>query len=151
MPNIDFTITLEGANVVSRKFINVAKNIKNFRPAMKKIGKTFLAGTKNQFAKQGTEFGARWQPLKTATRQQKAKQGTLAQGPLVRTGEMRRSFKSTPKKNEVRISNPTSYYPYHQLGTNKIPSRPMLGINDKYKNIVQKIAHEYINKVISSF
>ena len=57
--------------------------------------------------------------------------------PLVATGAMRNSFRRTATTLGVLIDNKQPYFPYHQLGTRKMPQRRILGVNEEVVGIVR--------------
>lgn len=65
---------------------------------------------------------------------------------LVKTGRMRRGFQESVNSKRAVISNKVSYFKYHQRGTNSIPRRRMLGINNEDERRIQKIFQAYIMK-----
>jgi len=132
---------------VRARLDKIMKGTADFSEPLKKCGKEAIFITGRNFDSRGQDFGG-WQPLSPITIAAKIKLG-FPLAPLVATGEMKRSFKVLERnKTRVVIGNQTKYYPYHQVGTGKIPQRRMLGASDKVKDMVLKTFTEHIKKLL---
>lgn len=96
-----------------------------------------------QFAQQG--FPRRWAPLSPAYA---ARRGA---GPLlIVTGEMAAGFSYTVRaaslvvSNDVRHGGTTPIWRYHQLGTSKMPARPMLQLQAADRQQFVEYVHEWL-------
>ena len=123
-----------------------------------KIADFYKNAVMENFASRGARFGKPWAPLKPETIQRKIREGFLSL-PLVRTGEMQRSFKYEIKTKSVSpgttgrvttgylaITNPTSYFPYHQLGTYTIPQRVMLRVQKSDRDTILVSMREILKR-----
>jgi phage gpG-like protein len=68
-----------------------------------------------------------WAPLKPATEERKARMGYPLNAPLLATGEMRDSITHEVHEAEAVIGSTDPKMVYHELGTSKIPPRPVMG------------------------
>jgi len=129
-------ITFELQNKTELKiFLDKAKNIfTDFTVPLKQVESMQNKETKNNFASSGGNFGG-WKPRKK----------NYPWAILNKSGKMKSAF-NTQKltKNTLEIGNKTKYYPYHQLGTAKLPQRQMLGWTDKMIESTEKIFEKYI-------
>ena len=77
----------------------------------------------------------------------KRKQGYSAD-PLVRKGDMQKSFKSLAKIDSATIWNSIAYAKYHQSNRprRKIPRRVMMKLGNDQKAMVVKIIHTHFIK-----
>jgi HK97 gp10 family phage protein len=69
-----------------------------------------------------------WEQLADSTEDEKARLGAPADAPLERFGDLKKSFRSTlVSSEEVIIGSTDPVMTYHELGTSKMPPRPVLG------------------------
>ena len=68
-----------------------------------------------------------WAPLADSTEAEKARLGYPADAPLLRTGELRDSISSEVKGLEAVVGSSDDVMVYHELGTDRMPPRPVLG------------------------
>ena len=92
------------------------------------MGQYFLDKAESGFRKEVDPYGKKWQPLSSATIDQKQRLGYPLKI-LTRTGTMRSSVRYQVKKKSVQIVIDTSYATFHQTGTRKIPKRQILPEN----------------------
>lgn len=84
------------------------------------------AGMIGQYQKAVGPYPA-WQELADSTEEEKARSGYSLEAPLLRTGEMQKSIEYTAERNEAAVGSNDQNMIYHELGTEKIPPRPVLG------------------------
>ena len=70
---------------------------------------------------------SKWQDLADSTEAEKARLGYSVDAPLLRTGEMKNSIERTVHGYEAAVGSNDKNMIYHELGTSKIPPRPVLG------------------------
>lgn len=129
--------SLEGEKQLVRNFRGVKKAVKNWKPAMKKIGIDLTNCFSGPvFETRGREIGEPW-----AKRKDK-----LSHPILEKTGKMRKSFKYKTGKDSVEIYNITDYFKYHQsrMPRRKIPRRIMMKLDNKRKVNIMKKLHTYL-------
>lgn len=93
------------------------------------------------FATEGAAGGRKWKPLSAQYERIKARLYP-GRGILEATGKMSRSFRYQTRRslgmNVLRVYNIDPKFPYHQLGTPRMPARPMLRANQRVREIVEK-------------
>ncbi|KAF1004376.1 MAG: hypothetical protein GAK28_04083 [Luteibacter sp.] len=68
-----------------------------------------------------------WAPLADSTEDQKARMGYPAESPLLATGDMQKSITHEVQGLEAVIGTPDEKALYHELGTPRMPPRPVFG------------------------
>lgn len=130
---LNVSIKMEGGEAVAAMLGKLGLDMKDLRGAMHDVGTnatTFFSG--NVFASRGSVIGERWAPLNARYAVHKARRWP-GRPPLVRTGLMQRSFRSTASSMHVTITNAAPYFRYHQSAEarHKIPRRVMLKLTDR--------------------
>lgn len=146
---MSLSISVNGATRVVEKIDGLEKLFANPRPALEDIGDLIVSETDKQFETSGSRFGKKWKKLKRATQIQKAKLGYGSKGILERTGELRYGFKKDVARYKVTVSNPITYYKYHQLGMGYNPKRVMLDAPEKVKQDIIEILNKAIRGIIA--
>lgn len=139
-------------------YSNAIKSIDNFSQPLKETRKMQLKEIDEAFKVSGKNIiGKQWTRLKPATIKEKLKAGYQT-NILVRTGRMRRSFKTIKfSKNNLQITSVgVPYFRKHQLGVSgstfspRIPRRQMLGHSKKMIDKTLDIFTKYIIKTIKN-
>jgi len=145
-------VKITGNEQLIAKLRRLNLGLLDFTEPLKAIGEELKSYYSNQvFASQGGVLGVRWPTLAASTMLYKAKHyAQYATVPLIRTGTMKDNFKSTVTPRTLAITNPTPYFVYHQSSAarTKIPYRPMMGINQDAKEIVERILRADIQALI---
>lgn len=68
-----------------------------------------------------------WAPLAESTEAEKARLGYPSDAPLLRTGDMRDGISHQVEGLEALIGSPDQTMVWHELGTSKMPPRPVMG------------------------
>lgn len=69
-----------------------------------------------------------WAQLAESTEDEKARLGAPADAPLLRWGDLQKSFRSTlVSDDEVIVGSTDPVMEYHEFGTSKMPPRPVIG------------------------
>lgn len=141
----EFTIMLTGGSKLKTKLATL--EALDLKPEFIQIGeylKDYYSG--EGFLSQGQVFGKPWPPLKNSAGKSKSFVGQ----PLERTGTMRNAFEFDAKEMEVKISNPTPYFPFHQSSAPRrvLPRRVMLGFNGTIKGKARGILKLGIKRII---
>jgi len=149
MPNLEITFSIEGETQLIRRLQDIDKDLKNWTPEFKRIGDLLLKTFKHNFQTQGNTIGEPWQRLAPSTIEQKKRKG-YPLTPLIGTGKMRDSFHAEVGGFHVEISNPMSYFPYHQSRRprRKLPRRVMMKIDEKRKQLIGKIFIEAVQTTL---
>jgi phage gpG-like protein len=144
------TITIEGANRISIDLGKLAAQLSDLSPAMKESG-DYLTGfySGEVFASRGGVIGKPWPSLTPSYAVWKAEQFP-GRPPLIRTGEMNRSFKYEFGAVHARIFNTAKYFDAHQQGTRRVPARVMMALDLQRARRVQTIINNYVAKKVSA-
>ncbi len=68
-----------------------------------------------------------WAPLAQSTEEEKARLGYPADAPLLRKGDLQKSFSHSVEGLEAVVGSTDPVMVYHEFGTSKMPPRPVLG------------------------
>ena len=111
---------------LQRQFQRYEKTIGDFRPFFDNEGRNILQ-SEFQRAFETRGFG-QWAPLRERTLSNKRRLGQPSD-PLVATGELKRSLTSLEgivrTKFTLTFRSPVPYSIYHELGTQRMPARPV--------------------------
>jgi phage gpG-like protein len=142
---------IEGTTQLSRRLEGLNANTKNLTVPFRKSADTLVRTfSRDVFSTQGAVIGAKWKRLSPYTVAQKARLGYTS-GPLIRTGNMQRSFRSIVASDQAVVYNTAKYFPYHQSNKqrNKIPRRQMMKLGETQKQQVVKIFQRYLQEQIA--
>lgn len=149
---LSVTIKISGDKETIAKLGKLGQSFMSFQMAMREIGKELPAYFAGQvYVSQGGALGEKWEPLKQATKNRKAKMYPGAQ-PLVATGTMQKSFDAEyPDANSVMIGNTAPYFVYHQSKAprSKLPRRVMISSGGSVRTIIAQIIDTDIRNKIA--
>jgi phage gpG-like protein len=139
---------------VAKRVRSIAGRAEDVTPAWPKVGAYLSRQVRRQFATRGKHFGTPWKPLKKQTRLQKTKLG-FPRIPLVRTGDLRKSFIGRPMNIEIKrpqsavFGSSLNKAVWQQFGTKRggrpaIPPRPMLRITPVQSKEVGDIIRKFV-------
>lgn len=143
--------TIEGEQQLARRLRQVETKISNFskpfRTSAQMLENVF---SKSVFASQGGAIGEKWKRLSPYTVAQKARLGYPAD-PLVRTGKMKRGFRSIVSTDQAVIYNTAEYFKYHQSNQprKKLPRRVMMKLADRQKEDIVRIFQQFVREAVS--
>ncbi|MGB3684956.1 MAG: phage virion morphogenesis protein [Ornithinimicrobium sp.] len=143
---MDYEIEFYGDRELIASLERTADGVINLTSPMREIGmylRGFFSG--EVFASRGGVIGRPWAPLSTQYAALKARQWP-GRPPLIRSGQMLRSFKSTPSQQQVEIRNTAPYFDWHQDGTTKMPARVMMAVDMQRTQKVAQIINEHIQR-----
>lgn len=145
---IDLKWKIEGEKQLARRMNIISKGVKTYTPVFKDAANK-LKAVFEDFGNEGREIGESWEKLKPSTIEQKSKKG-YSSSPLIKTGDMQKSFTTLYKTDYAAVWNTTSYFKYHQSSSprSKLPRRVMMKLGSKQKEMVVKLFHEYVHKLI---
>lgn len=128
----DIQVSISGDKEFAQKLITFAGtdgiNLKRSMGASGLYLTRFFSG--EVFASRGGVIGARWPRLNDSYARWKARQFP-GRPPLVRSGEMLRSFGFEEHKRSLDLFNTSDHFEYHQEGTRRIPQRMMMRIDQQ--------------------
>jgi phage gpG-like protein len=121
----------------------IGSRVRNLEPPLTGFCNYFLIETEKQFEQEKDPDGVSWARLAPSTLAQKRRLG-YPDKILTRTGKMRRSVVAIADAKSVLIGVDSEYAIYHQEGTDRMPQRRILGLNDKRKEKLVKLIRVYI-------
>ncbi len=141
---------IEGEQQLSRRLRKISTGVSDFSKPFKRSAQHLIGVyTRDVFATKGAVIGEKWARLSPATVAAKARSG-FPSDPLIRTGRMRRGFRSLVTSNQATIYNNTQHFKYHQSNKprRKIPRRVMMKLGINQREQVVKIFHTHLNKIM---
>lgn len=140
-------VKIMGANVVMKHeqqtptFVmsldEIAQGVKDLSPAFTKFSTYMLREIQDTFKRQGPR--EHWTALKKSTVADRIRQGYGGSHPiLVRTGQMKRGFRTRVGPRSFAIYNRMYYYRFHQWGTSAMVARPMVVIYEYHRRQLLK-------------
>ena len=118
-----------GSEIVLEKLRKIERQTGSMRPVFGKIADLLKKSHEVNFEGHGTRFGHKWAGRKRA----------YSWPILQKTGALSKSFRSSYDDKSATVKNTASYAKYHQLGTKRMVSRPIVGWADKDLNEVVRI------------
>jgi len=146
---MNINIQIDKSKVVG-SFKKLVSEITNrSREPLRESAQVIVDESIRNFGTQGFTFGEAWKPLKPSTVKQRRRMGLGARPILVVSGRLKKGvkIKSVDNKKAV-VGNDVPYYPYHQLGTRKMPQRQILKETDKAQKAILLIFNNFVQRVI---
>ena len=144
---------IEGRQELSRVLRDIGKEVKDWTPAFRESAEELVKIFSNDvFATRGGAIGESWKPLKPSYLAKKTADG-FPPDILVRTGAMKKNFKSLFQSDKAEIWNATTYFQYHQSDKprqSNLPRRVMMKLGEQQKQLVVKIFHTYWYKKVNN-
>lgn len=146
------SFAIEGQTQLSRRLIGLGQGVTDMSTPFHDTA-NLLEGlfSREVFATQGGVIGEKWKPLSPYTIAQKARRG-YPPDPLIGSGAMQRSFRSSSTESEAVIWNTSPYFKYHQsrLPRTHLPRRVMMKLGEQQKQQIVKIFQTYLYKLAHS-
>ena len=148
------TIEVKGMDKVLQGMSNLGKELSNPKQPLEYSGSYMKEEAERNFPAKGSvmqEGG--WRPLTERTKKIKKAKGYGGQPMMVRTGDLRDSFKKSEPRiganiSSINVWNPVSYAIEHQLGIGKnLPRRTLLKFRANHR---KKIIDIFINWIVRS-
>ena len=117
--------------------------IRNLEPPLRGWGNWIVNQTNHQFDTESDPDGVPWAALAPSTLKEKRRLG-YPDHILTRTGKMRKSAIAIADAKNALIAIDVPYALFHQEGTDKMPQRRILGLNDKRREKLLKLIRVYI-------
>jgi len=147
---VAFTFEVDGQTEIARGFSRFGDDVKDLSPAFREMVKDFHEGEKRQFESEGHYGAGGWTSLAPSTLERKAR-GGFPSNILVRTGKLRTSLISSGGHGveivfplSMKIGTDLEYAIYHQRGTSRMPSRPIIQFPEEQKTRWHKIIHKFL-------
>jgi len=132
-----------------KKILKLKGGLNNLSPVFSAIEKEMMGNVNNNFGTEGAFLEKKWANLKPSTIAQRLRSGFSAGPILQRTGKLKNSTYRKEKTNtRVVVGNRASYYPYHQLGTSKMPQRQIMRWTNTTKEKILKMFKIYVDKLL---
>lgn len=149
------TISVTGLAENRRRLATWGTKIESLAPAWQQVAEDLRGDFASQFASQGGFYGksSKWAPLMPATVKDRERKGYLGTWPiLIRTGALISSLINPDDSAHIEQITDTSlvigtnYFtaPFHQLGTVKMVSRPVVGLSWKRKSAIVKRLNDFV-------
>ena len=142
---------IEGEQQLSRNLRGISERMGDWTPAFRESVKELKDVFSNDvFRTEGRAVQEAWPPLKPSYLAQKRAQG-FSTDTLVKTGKMKRAFRSMFDPNSARVWNTARYFKYHQSNKARrgnLPRRVMMKISNDQKETVVRIFHKHFIKKI---
>lgn len=117
--------TTTGAEELVVKADHFGKVARDFSKIFQEFNdQVMMPGIQKNFSVQGRP--TRWASLTAATVRDRVRKGYGASPILVRSGKLKRGFKSRIGKRSYAVFNSVAWYKWNQFGTDTIPARPMV-------------------------
>lgn len=146
---LSISVAITGDQAFMQKFAAFGASLTDFSVPLKKVGEALINYYSGEvFQSQGTQFGTPWAQLSPSTIAFKSKHyQQYAALPLVATGTMQHSFRSTVSPRKLVIDNTAPYFVYHQSSAprSKLPRRQMIGVDEHIKGVVKQIISDDIH------
>lgn len=142
--------SIEGEQQLLRNLRGIRESMRDWKPAYTQAAKELKSIFESDvFETKGRAINTTWKPLSPKYLAQKRREG-YPPDPLIRTGEMQKSFKGRVSTDYAEISNTANYFKYHQskAARKKIPRRIMMKLGNDQKELVVKIFHTHFVKKI---
>lgn len=136
--------TGDGAGELSVMLDHYQTRAKDFSPAFGAFDKqVMMPGIQKTFSQGGRPN--RWHPLAESTQRQRVAEGYGGASPiLVRSGALKKGFRSRIGKRSYAVFNRVFYYPYHQFGAPNLPARPMVVVLTGQRRLFTEIVRKYM-------
>lgn len=148
-------VRVSGGGALRRELIRRERRIEQPDPAWREVGRYLAREVRKQFTTKGAHFGTPWKPLARSTIAEKRRNG-WPRSPLVRTGQLKRDFTSSPLDIE-RYEGKSAVFGassdvagWQQYGTKRngrrhIPARIILKLTPQMRQDVKDILDRHIN------
>lgn len=136
---IEIQITIAGDKETVKKLEKFEGALSDWQSELQSIGgllQTFYSTA--VYETEGGAFGAPWAQLSQPYEAWK-RTAYPGRGILVRSGDMKRGYKYTAGRSEMKLWNPVDYAKFHQYGTSRMPQRLLLKLDDQRKNEIIKV------------
>lgn len=142
-------VTVLGAPELTARFNRVLARLENLEPEFRQIGEHLTQFFSTApFLSRGGVYGSPWADLSPAYKLRKERLFP-GKGTLVASGKMMDSFKANVEPFRVTIVNDSHVFEYHQMGTDKMPQRVMMQLDQSRVTNVLGIAKKSLDLRIS--
>lgn len=122
------------------KLSKTQQKLSDLSPLTDAIGALLENSTRQRFADKQAPNGATWQNLMPKTQATKGNNNILVQ-----SGDLASSITYHANPYSTTVGTPEKYGAYHQFGTNKMVSRPFLGISSEDEQNIYALINDYLD------
>ena len=157
---LEITFTVDGIDKVERRFVTFGHAFSTLKPAWDLIGQDVRADFMQNMIGEGWLFNktasgraAQWAPLAASTVAERVRLGYGGEHPILwRTGMLGESLAMAGAPGnisevgdwEARFGTDIPYGRFHQLGTRRMPARPIVGLTRDRKAAVVRRLRDYL-------
>lgn len=142
---IAFGFSLLGGPEVRQSLARARAAAGDLRPLMDQISASLAAQTEDAFERErDPETGEAWARLAPATIEQREERGYWPGLILQRTGQMADSIVADAGADFASLAIDAPYAFWHQVGTDRMPARPILGISDALAEDILDLTEAHI-------
>jgi phage gpG-like protein len=139
------SIIAKGIDKLLVNLKELGNRISNYSPLLNQVGKIELDETRKRILQtKMSPNGTPWLPWAPSTLAHRNKKGNTSKGLLNDTSALLNSFKIIVKDNQVVVGTNLPYAKYLQDGTNKMPTRPFLGLPITSRESVSILIDKYV-------
>lgn len=142
---IEFGFSLLGGPEVRERLGRVRAAAGDLRPLMEQISASLADQTEDVFDRQqDPETGQAWAALSASTIEQRQKQNYWPGMILQRTGQMAASVVPASGADFASLTIGAPYAFWHQVGTGRMPARPLLGVSTELVNDILELSEAHL-------
>lgn len=139
----------DGSRLALRKAQQIAHDAGNFTAAHNEAGRLFMTNIRRQYIAEGRPD--KWAPLRPSTIAEKQRLGYGGRGILVRTGELKNSWRFTATNARMRVYNTKRVGRYnlaaiHENGVprNNLPARKQTQITPEFRRRIFRVYRRHL-------
>lgn len=142
---LSLNVTINGLQEVKKQLDSTGEVLKDFKPEMELIGDFLVDFFSNAvFETEGSILGENWEPLSDKYFEWKTK-NYPGRGILERTGALRHGFEAIPTATYCIIRNGVPYGVHLEFGTERMPARVFLKLDQERAEIVRDMIIDSLN------
>jgi phage virion morphogenesis protein len=142
---IAFGFSLLGGPEVRQSLGRARAAAGDLRPLMDQISAALAEQTEDAFERErDPETGEAWARLAPSTIEQREEQGYWPGLILQRTGDMADSIVADAGADFASLAIDQPYAFWHQVGTERMPARPILGVSDALADQILGLVEDHI-------
>lgn len=131
--------------VGSSQIGDLAKKLEKPQDLLNSIGDYLVKTTQARIrTTKSSPDGAPWAPWAPSTYLARAKQGSLGGGLLYNTGSLFNSISHSVSGDKVEVGTSSPFAKYLQMGTQRMPARPFLGISPADQEAITGLVRRHL-------
>ena len=144
---LDITINKKDLDELNNKINRLVTNLSNYKKPIAGSLEVLEHEYERNFDQQGYFYDPRraWTPLKPVTKRQRARLGFNAARPILfRTGKLKNNTRKIVGKVKGEFKNESEIAKYHQMGTEHMPARRIMGVTNRSAKAIGLVFGNYI-------